>query len=207
MEKELNIKEKYIDVDVFSICSISHICTSCNGQTMCCCSNYEVILTECEMIKIIGLMPEMSKFCRYLKSKEGYKNVFDKIGPKLYCIDTDHKGLCCFAYRKNKRIYCSIHSSSLYLGIPFYKIKPTSCLLWPLIISKMETPILSIHTDALEYICNIKNHGRQLYLSPSIAKNIEYVFGKKFRYDLECAALKGLHRVKIFLEKNLNKVI
>lgn len=149
------------------------------------------------MQSIIGCIPLATHFCSHLKSHHDYVNVFEEISSGLYSIDTNEEGTCVFAYFEGERIACSLHAAAEKLGIPFRKVKPESCLLWPLAIFEGESRILSIHDDIFEFSCNARNAKEIFSLCPSIADNIEKVFGIEFMKDLQDAANKGLHWTKI----------
>lgn len=187
----------YVDVDVSAICSVTHNCTGCAGDSKCCCSSYEVCISTSELTKIIGCIPVAAKFCQHLKSHNSYENVFEEIGRNLFCIDTTEDGLCVFAYSKGDKILCALHSAAVNLGIPVHEVKPKACLIWPLTISEGKRKILSMDHDVLEFRCNAQNHNGTLSLCPSIAGIVESAFGQKFRYELESAANKGLHWARI----------
>lgn len=186
-----------LEIDVAGICSVIHNCTGCPGESKRCCSSYEVTINSKELQNIIGCIPLAARFCSHLKSHYVYENVFEQISRGLYCIDTNEDGTCVFSYLEGNRIVCSLHTVAEQLGIPFRKAKPESCLLWPLAIFEGETRILSIHDDAFEFSCNTRNTKGRFSLCPSIAKNIERVFGVEFRNELQDVANKRLHWTSI----------
>lgn len=191
------MKSQSLEIDVAGICSVHHKCTGCIGESKRCCSRYEVTISSREMQSIIGCIPLATHFCSHLKSHHDYVNVFEEISSGLYSIDTNEEGTCVFAYFEGERIACSLHAAAEKLGIPFRKVKPESCLLWPLAIFEGESRILSIHDDIFEFSCNARNAKEIFSLCPSIADNIEKVFGIEFMKDLQDAANKGLHWTKI----------
>jgi hypothetical protein len=176
---------------------MTHNCIGCQGDTKCCCSSYEVSISSSELTKIIGCIPDAAKFCPHLKSHNGYENVFEQIGLNLFRIDTAANGLCVFAYSKDNKTLCSLHSVSINLGVSVHQVKPKTCLIWPLAISEGKRGILSMHEDALEFRCNAQNHNDSLSLCPNIGRIVESAFGQRFRCELGSAANKGLHRTKI----------
>jgi hypothetical protein len=191
------MKEKYLGVDVAGICALIHNCTGCRDQSKRCCSSFEVTITGRELSNIVGYFPFAVQFCPHLGKDHSYENVFEQLGPDLYCIDTSEDGLCVFAYFESNTICCSLHTVSSRLKIPLREIKPMSCVLWPLAISEGEQPILSIDDDAFEFNCNAKNKKGSLSLCSSIAENIKMAFGKEFSFELQTAANKGLHWTRI----------
>lgn len=196
---ELNVimKSTLIKIDVVGLCSVTHRCTGCKGESKCCCSSYEVTIKKSEMERIIRYLPNASIFCPHLKCSNGYNNIFENLSKGLFSIDTTEDGLCLFAYFNNDKILCSLHTVSKKLRIPLINIKPISCILWPLVISESDTPILSVHDDAFEFKCNKHQNSDKLSLCSSIAQNIEIVLGKNFRQELEKAVNKGMHWTRI----------
>lgn len=197
------MKSSIIEVDVAGLCSVTHRCTGCKGESRCCCSSYEVAIKKRELERIVGYIPNTIQFCPHLESSNGYKNVFENISNGLYCIDTDEDGLCVFAYFKSRKMLCSLHTVSKKLGIPFSSIKPISCILWPLAIFESDTRILSIQDDVFEFKCNKHRRLDKLSLSPSIARNVEILFGRSFRQELEKATNRGMRWPRITLRSPL----
>ena len=191
------MKSQSLEIDVAGICSVSHKCTGCIGESKSCCSSYEVAISSKELQNIIGCIPLATHLCSHLKSHHDYANVFEQISRGLYSIDTNEEGICAFAYFEADRIGCSLHFVAEQLGIPFRKVKPEPCLLWPLAIFEGESRILSIDDDIFEFSCNVRNAKGIFSLCPSIADNIVRVFGVEFAKDLQDAANKGLHWTRI----------
>src|ERR1700690_234543 len=190
-----------LEIDVAGICSVLHNCTGCPGESQHCCASYEVTISKKELQNIIGCVPLAARFCSQLKSRYVYENVFEQISSDLYCIDTNEDGTCVFSFLAGNRITCSLHTVAEQLAIPFRKVKPESCLLWPLAIFEGETRILSIHDDAFEFSCNTRNIKRRFSLCPSITQNIERVFGIEFRDELQNAVNKRLRWTSIPLRE------
>jgi hypothetical protein len=186
-----------LEIDIAGICSVIHNCTGCPGESQNCCASYEVTISKKELYKIIGCIPLAARFCSRLKSRYVYENVFEQISSDLYCIDTNEDGICVFSFLEGNRITCSLHTMAEQLAIPFRRVNPESSLLWPLAIFEGETRILSIHDDAFEFSCNTRNTKGRFSLCPSIAQNIERVFGIEFLAELENAANKGLRWTSI----------
>jgi hypothetical protein len=174
------MKQKNIRVDVAGICSILHTCDGCVNASRRCCSWYEVTLSGKEVRCIDGCIPLAARYSPTLTSPDGYENVFEQTSRDHYSIDTTEDGVCAFAYFKGTRILCSLHSAAIKERIPFDQAKPQSCLLWPLAISDGMTPTLSVQDDAFEFHCNARSEETSFSLSPSIAMNIEWAFGREF---------------------------
>ena len=194
-----HMKSQSLEIDVAGICSVDHKCTGCPGESKRCCSSYEVTISKKELQNLIGYIPLATHYCSHLKSNHVYDNVFEQISSSLYSIDTNEEGICVFAYFEGDRIACSLHAVAEKLGIPFRKVKPEACLLWPLAIFEGESRILSIDDDIFEFSCNARYAKGTFSLCPSIADNIERVFGIEFTKDLQDAANKGLNWTRIAL--------
>jgi hypothetical protein len=202
----MQMRLQSIEIDVTGICSIIHDCTGCPGESKHCCSCYEVTITSKEVQKIVACIPLAAHFCSDLKSHDGYENVFDQISPGLHFIETTEDGTCVFAYPEVDKTLCSLHTVAEKLGMPFREAKPESCLLWPLAFyEEGATRILTIQDDALEFACNVTNSKGRFSLCPSLADNIERVFGHEFRFELQNAANKGQPWARISLPKPLNR--
>ena len=191
------MKFQSLEIDVAGICSFTHKCTGCLGESKSCCSSYEVTIGSKELQNIIGCIPLAAPFCSHLKSDHVYENVFEQISTNLYSIDTTEEGTCVFAYFEGDRIVCSLHTVAENLRISIREIKPMPCLLWPLAIFEGESKILSIDDDIFEFSCNKRNAKGTFSLCSSIADNIENIFGIEFRKALQDAANKGLHWTRI----------
>jgi len=187
----------YIDVDIDAILLLNHNCNECSGNSTSCCSCFEICITKKEMARIIGVLPDAAKFRRSLALDDGYDNVFDALGGGQYCLDTDEDGLCVFAYTKDGKILCSLHSAALNLGIPVEQVKPSPCLLWPLALSEGKHKVLSVHDDVYEFACNSRKKSSAKKLRPAISEIVEWVFGIEFREQLDDAVSQGLNRVRI----------
>ena len=136
-------------------------------------------------------------FCPSLNLDDGFDNVFEPVGGNLYSLDTHDDGTCVLAYRKGKKMLCSLHSVALAHNITMNNVKPLHCLLWPLAITDGKKSVLSIQDDAFEFVCNKRATGDGFSLCPSIAENIEWAFGGKARKKIQAAVDERLARVSI----------
>lgn len=191
------MRSKTIKVDIKAICSIIHRCDGCADATKQCCTCYEVTLSGKEVENIDGCIPLAARYSPNLKSSAGYENVFEEVSGNFFCIDTTEDGVCAFAYFKETKILCSLHTAAIKEGIPFNTAKPQSCLLWPLAVSDGAAPTLSIQDDAFEFRCNTRSTNDAFSLSPDIAMNIEWAFGIDFRKMVQAAADKRLPWINI----------
>ena len=178
-----------IEVDLEAIGSIEHHCRDglCDRDT-CCCAQYEICVGRHELSAVVGCIREAARFAPHVAAGDGLDNVFDEAGGGLFAIDTDEDGLCVFAYRKQRRILCSLHSAALHLGIQPHEVKPAACVLWPLAITEDRPLQLSVHEDAFSYDCNKERKKAGPDLCPSIAGIIRSVFGEGFARKVEKAA-------------------
>ena len=186
-----------IEVDIIGICSVTHNCTGCAEELMRCCSSYDIIINKKELYNIVGYLPLAAEFSPKLVYNNEYKNIFEKIEPNYFCLDTYINSLCHFAYFDQNKLLCSLHTSANKYNIPLKEIKPMVCILWPLAIYEDKTTILSIDDDTFEFKCNKFNKFENNFLCPSIVRNIDLVFGIKFRTEIERAARIGLNWIKI----------
>lgn len=171
-----------LNFDVEQILRTSHVCDCCKGRQTCCCSIYEICITEQEMKTITGALPLASEFRPDL-SDNG--NVFDEEEPGLYSIDKDEKGDCVFSYRADGKILCALHSAALKANIPPHTLKPESCTLWPLSLSGPPENLISICDDAYTFHCvhHLKEPARQP--APALINSIQNLFGSKYKCTAE----------------------
>jgi hypothetical protein len=188
-----------VDADIESICSIDHCCTGCRGKAKYCCASYEICLSEEEVRGAMVWMAEAARYAPHLRSADGYINCFAECDDDLFSIDTKDDGLCVFAYLKNGRLLCSLHSVAMDHAIPLGQIKPLSCLLWPLSISEGRKRILSIQDDAFAFPCNRRTGKRQSTPSGPITDIIEMVFGERFAEEIKEAAGRGEKQLRVRL--------
>jgi hypothetical protein len=182
-----------VDVDIESLLSLENNCNGCGRGEKCCCSSYEVCVTTAEMKRIIKYLPEAAKLCPHLQTAGGYDNVFEEEEPGLYSIDTDEDGLCLFAYRKDSRTHCSLHTLAKTLGLPLENVKPKVCLLWPLHFSDGDE-VLAMISDAFLFTCNARRPPGSKMLSPGFVEALERVYGEGFGEEARQAAENGERR-------------
>ena len=193
-KKRTRSPRRTVDIDIASLGSILHDCIGCTAGDRCCCSAYEVCVTAAEMRKIDRVMPEVLKRCPSLAS--GDSDIFDRVEPGLYAIDTDEDGRCVFAYLVGRKIRCALHTVAMDQGIPLAEVKPKSCLLWPMTCSDNDK-VLSLTDDALLFHCNAAKRTGTGPLSVHFTETIEIVYGKGRGRLVEQAAKKGARRLKL----------
>ena len=178
MQKNIIIDD--IEIDVASLYSITHQCSpgTC-GDKQCCCAKYEICIDHRELSRIIGFMPDASRFAPHLGDGQDFENIFEEDGPDQFVIDTQEDVLCVFAYSDEKcRILCSLHSVALQFKLPPHEVKPSSCVTWPLAITEDLPLQVSIAEDALKFPCNNSKKNNTV-LDPDVARIIRDMFGEK----------------------------
>ncbi len=191
-----------VAVDVKGVCSVSHNCQPelCK-DLKCCCSCYEVWIDKKELSRIVGYMPDAAKYAKNLVSGNGFLNVFEDIDNSTFAIERNienldifsyfngsgkqskksNKDFCVFSYfNKSGLPLCSLHSTALELGLPVTRIKPKSCLLWPLAISDVKQLTLTVQPDAFNFPCNKKRKVKDFTLDEGIESIISSVLGNSF---------------------------
>lgn len=189
-----------VEVDVESLLSLENNCNGCAKGERCCCSSYEVCVTEVELKRIIKILPEVAKFCPHLLTERGYDNVFEEEEPGLFSIDTTEDGLCLFAYWSHHRIHCSLHTVAKTLGLPLEQVKPKVCLLWPMHFSDGDE-VLAMISDAFLFNCNARKAPGSRSLSPGFVEAIELVYGEGCGIQVQHAAENGDRRTLVVIRR------
>jgi len=168
-------------VDIESICAIRHECIpgSCRDEDFCC-SRYEIRIGSQELQTIIDYLPLAAEYVPYLRPDLVSENLFVDIGNNLFAIGKNEAGYCSFAYNKDNKIICSLHSIALKLDIPVISIKPRCCILWPLYITKDNPPHLTVDKEAFTFPCNTQRNGANLYPYETIISIIRDFFEDSF---------------------------
>ena len=189
-----------VEVDIESLLQLENCCSGCAKGEKCCCSSYEVCVTEAEVKRIVRFLPEAAKLCPHLLAAGGYDNVFEEEEPGLYSIDTNEDGLCLFAYWSHGRTHCSLHTVAVTLGLPLAEVKPKVCLLWPMHFSDGEE-VLSMIKDAFLFGCNARIAPGSRSLSPGFIEAIELVYGEGCGSQVMQAAAKGDRRTLLITRR------
>lgn len=155
-----------IHFDQKALEKLDHQCVPSGKCKPYCCSQYEVCVSKKEMRAIENAFPWIAEYCPDLiwdtEPEIEYDNVFDEIDKNLYAIETDENGLCVFAYKYGRGVRCAIHSVALDRNIPLAKIKPLSCILWPLALSSGRKKVVTVQDDAYEFHCNKRKRTKGL---------------------------------------------
>ncbi len=189
-------RNRTVSVDLASLRQVEHRCGGCAQNEPCCCSSYEVCVTAAEMRRIIQVLPEAAKLCPHLRTDHGYDNLFEYVEPGLYALDTTEDGLCLLAYVADHKIRCSLHRAGTDLGIPLGKVKPQSCLLWPISLSEGDE-VLSLAGDALSFRCTAPRRKGTKGLSPAFVEAVRLVYGDGAGGRLEHEAGTGVRRTTL----------
>lgn len=182
-----------VEVDIESLLLIENRCEGCAKGDKCCCSSYEVCVTEAEIKRIIRVLPEAARLCPRLLTEGGFDNVFEPEDQGLFSIDTNDDGLCVFAYWSGNRTHCSLHTVALTLGLPLEQVKPKVCLLWPMHFSDGDEALGMIN-DAFQFACNVRIAPGSRSMSPGFVEAIERVYGEGCGEQVRQAAENGERR-------------
>jgi hypothetical protein len=194
------LQRRSVEVDIEALLLIENHCEGCAKGDKCCCSSYEVCITEEEVKRIIRCMPEAARFCPWLLTEGGYDNVFEPEEHGLFSIETNDDGLCVFAYWSGNRTHCSLHTVALTLGLPLEKVKPKVCLLWPMHFSDGDE-VLGMINDAFRFACNIRIAPGSRSMSPGFVEAIERVYGEGCGEQARQAAENGERRTLLITRK------
>ncbi len=166
-----------IVIDHKAICSIDHACKGCADVSRSCCAKYDVTVTQAEMDRINGVLPEAARLCPRLKTEEGYANVFEETEDGQFSIETDEDDLCVFAYRNEGLIRCALHSVEKSMGLPLGAVKPAVCILYPLTFLD-DGKTLTLHGDALGCHCSVMRKEPSDRISPELQATIAHFSGE-----------------------------
>ncbi len=170
-----------VKVDINALFSLSHKCnpTSCVDKKQCCAS-YEVCIEDKEIDKILPHFPEAAKFKPEIVEREFLEDLFREVEDGLVAIETNDDGQCLLGCQgENGELLCSLHCQSIKNNLSFYDAKPKSCGLWPLAEIAVETPVLTVQNDALEFVCNDQSEDLKV-LDKEVSSIIENIYGKDF---------------------------
>jgi len=173
-----------------------------------CCQEYYVQLTLAERDRITNRGAEGVEFLSRkdparVKPDRDISTFFDDRNT-IELLKED--GRCVFSYRDEKgQLWCGLHSLALEKGWPIESIKPTTCILFPLVVFRFENGDLLLTAtseevermfaspkESLKLPCLLKQAGDPMYVECRSA--IETAFGKPFYDRLAAAAatfLKG----------------
>ena len=169
-------------VDADAILRTAHRCRPEKCKTAkCCCSAYEIEITDRELQIIVGCLPIVARYVEALKSSDGFENVFEDEENGLYSLDKNERGFCIFTYFDQGGCpWCSLHSAALDMGLRPAEVKPRCCSLWPLSYVDSNPPLLSLHEDALSFACNRRLPPENTDLDQGLADLMLPVFGLGF---------------------------
>ncbi|MBF0243999.1 MAG: DUF3109 family protein [Planctomycetes bacterium] len=187
MEKRKKLIVKGVEVDVQSLYEIAHRCDpescGCKGR---CCRSYEIPVSESELDRIVGLLPDLCQRLRGLKQGGQYEDFFEEDEEEEFVLIPRPDGRCRFAYSRKGALRCALHSLALKQGLKVSNCKPWACLLWPLALSPGKIPQLGLQAGAYEFPCNQRRVKlKEAKLDSGVREILEEVFGLEFTRRVE----------------------
>lgn len=196
-----------VDVAVADLAELEHRCDGCRPRQRCCCASFDVCVTSAEIARIDGIMPLASLFRPTLREDDGFANVFDEAEEGLHSIDTDEEGACAFGFWRDGTLQCSIHAAAVAMGLPWERLKPRVCSLWPLSLSSAGPLTLSYDTEAFAFHCNRRRPRGATTLDPGVSAILRLAFGAEFERRVAQAAAQGLRRARVPLRGAVGDVL
>ena len=171
------------------------------ANTDSCCRDYEVEITAGERARITDRATDIIGFlATHDASRVKPDRSIDSFFLSTHSIQLakeDHR--CAFSYRDSDgRLWCGIHSLALEKNLPVESIKPYACILFPLVVRRLEdgTILLTVASSETESLyggkdsnllpCLREPRGEPMYRECKSA--IELAFGTEFYVRLESAA-------------------
>ncbi len=167
-----------------------------------CCEEYFVELTLAERDRIVAHADDVIEF---LGRKDPARV---SAGRDIASFFDDHNtielrkedGRCVFSYRDEAgQLWCGLHALALEKGWPIESIKPTTCILFPLVVFRFENGDMLLTAtseevermfanpkESLKLPCLLKQAGDPMYVECRSA--IETAFGRPFYERLAAAA-------------------
>lgn len=163
------------------------------ADTDSCCRDYEVEITASERARITERATDIIGFLSaHDASRVKPDRIIDSFFLSTHSIQLakeDHR--CAFSYRDSDgRLWCGIHSTALEKNLPVESIKPYACILFPLVVRRLEdgTILLTSASSETESLyggkdsnllpCLREPAGEPMYLECRGA--IELAFGTDF---------------------------
>jgi Fe-S-cluster containining protein len=167
-----------------------------------CCEEYFVEVTLAERDRIIRRGAEVVEFLsrkdpQRVKPDRDISSFFDDRNT-IELVKEDNR--CVFSYRDEAgQLWCGLHSLALEKGWPIESIKPTTCILFPLVVFRFENGEMLLTAtseevermfanpkESLKLPCLLQQAGDPMYVECRSA--IETAFGKPFYDRLSAAA-------------------
>ncbi|HEV3110840.1 MAG TPA: DUF3109 family protein [Candidatus Binataceae bacterium] len=167
-----------------------------------CCEEYFVEVTLAERDRITSRGAEVVEFLRRkdparVKPDRDISTFFDDRNT-IELLKED--GRCVFSYRDEAgQLWCGLHALALEKGLPIESIKPTTCILFPLVVFRFENGEMLLTAtseevermfanpkESLKLPCLLQQAGDPMYVECRGA--IETAFGKPFYERLASAA-------------------
>jgi Fe-S-cluster containining protein len=173
-----------------------------------CCEEYFVEVTLAERDRITRRGAEVVEFLSRkdparVKPDRDISSFFDDRNT-IELLKEDNR--CVFSYRDEAgQLWCGLHSLAMEKGWPIESIKPTTCILFPLVVFRFENGEMLLTAtseevermfanpkESLKLPCLLKQAGDPMYVECRSA--IETAFGKPFYARLESAARDFLNQ-------------
>ena len=179
-----------LTVRIDALTAIDYHCDGCRGRRPCCCSVYEIELTEAERERSEGMLPLAAAYRPELCDGEHCDPVADESDDGHFVLEKDDAGDCLLAYETDGMTRCALHSAALTHNIPPAQAKPLACSLWPLALTEPPHATLSVQEDAVEFPC-VTWHGPRRTLCNDVADIVSALFGAQALQQIKTAAARG----------------
>jgi hypothetical protein len=172
-------------------------------KTDSCCRDYEVEITASERDRIAAHATDVIGFlATHDASRVTPDRTIDSFFLSAYSIQlAKEDNRCAFSYRdSNGRLWCGIHSMALEKNLPVESIKPYACILFPLVVRRLEdgTILLTAASSETEALyggkdsallpCLREPGGEPMYRE--CRRGIELGFGTEFYARMDSAAVE-----------------
>ncbi|MBS3763953.1 MAG: hypothetical protein KGZ25_11700 [Planctomycetes bacterium] len=167
-------------VDLPAVLGITHRCDPllCRASGSCC-RFYDAWISKAERSRILDHLEDAAQFAPRLKRNGTSADLFKELNADLFAIRKDETELCVFAFRGEKNEFlCSLHAAALRNGHEPEDYKPRDCVLWPLMLTSNDPPILSVQPEAMHFPCN-SERASSGDLDAGIENIIRKVFGSE----------------------------
>jgi len=173
-----------------------------------CCEEYYVEVTLAERDRITARGAEVVEFLsrkdpKRVKPDRDIMSFFDDRN-SIELVKED--GRCVFSFRDEAgQLWCGLHALALEKGLPIESIKPTTCILFPLVVFRFENGDMLLTAtseevermfaspkESLKLPCLLQQAGDPMYVEMRSA--IQMAFGKPFYERLAATAAEFLSK-------------
>jgi hypothetical protein len=175
-------------VDLPALAQLAHRCDPrlCRDDAGCC-ATYEVPVTDAEMARIVGLMPEVCRVAKHLPDAPGEWDLFEQALDGWVLAEEDD-GLCCLAMSGPGGVrWCAVHAAAGQAGLDPLRIKPAPCALWPLALGPGRPALLTVTPEAYEFPCNRRRRRGARSLHAGVAEAIAGALGPRVLREISRA--------------------